>query len=66
MGKSDLNANDNFFRIGGHSLLATLLVTKIRQEFDIEYSLREILNNPTPISIANNIDKKINKMVIQN
>lgn len=66
LGKSDLNANDNFFRIGGHSLLATLLVTKIRQAFDIEYSLREILINPTPISIANNIDKKINKMVIEN
>lgn len=50
--KENIDSNDNFFRIGGHSLLATLLVTKIRQAFDVDYSLRDILAGPTPDSIA--------------
>lgn len=45
--KTTIAKNDNFFQAGGHSLLATLLVTRLRQAFNISISLREILQNPT-------------------
>ena len=54
---------DNFFNVGGHSLLATLLTTKIRQKFDIEFSLRELLVNPTIKAIAEKVEEKLKELV---
>ncbi|WP_277965016.1 amino acid adenylation domain-containing protein, partial [Pseudomonas sp. RIT-To-2] len=37
---------DHFFELGGHSLLATQVITRIRQQLDLEVALRELFERP--------------------
>ncbi|MBR3162540.1 MAG: amino acid adenylation domain-containing protein [Clostridia bacterium] len=37
---------DNFFNLGGDSLITILLCTQIRQEFEVELSFKDVINNP--------------------
>ncbi len=43
---------DNFFALGGHSMQATQVVSRIRENFDVEVSLRHLFTNPTVDGIA--------------
>ena len=38
---------DNFFDLGGHSLLTTQLISRVRQTFRVEISLRDLFAEPT-------------------
>ncbi|NJK55771.1 MAG: amino acid adenylation domain-containing protein [Pleurocapsa sp. SU_5_0] len=38
---------DNFFDLGGHSLLTTQLISRVRQTFRVEISLRDLFEEPT-------------------
>jgi len=49
---SKVGVHDNFFEIGGHSMMATQVVSRIRDAFGVDVSLRALFENPTIEGIA--------------
>ncbi len=47
-----IGTSDNFFNLGGHSLRAIVLISKIRQDLNVEISLSELFKTPTIKGIA--------------
>lgn len=43
-----LDENSNFFSMGGHSLKAIQLLSRVRKEFSVKLSLKDIYKNSTP------------------
>jgi len=56
LGRKQVGIHDNFFELGGHSLLATQLVSRIRDRFQVELSLRQVFETPTVSELAQNIE----------
>ncbi len=56
LNRERVGVQDNFFEIGGHSLLATKVVSRVREEFDRDLSLREFFASPT---VAGLVDRKV-------
>ncbi|HEU5132997.1 MAG TPA: condensation domain-containing protein, partial [Pyrinomonadaceae bacterium] len=56
LGLEQIGIHDNFFELGGHSLLATQVVSRIRNLFQAEISLRVLFQNPTIAALAAEID----------
>jgi surfactin family lipopeptide synthetase C len=54
--------HDNFFELGGHSLLATQVISRLREAFLLDFSLRYLFENPT---IAELSQKVISKQIEQ-
>lgn len=52
LGSNQISVCDNFFEIGGHSLLATQIVTRIRNEFETDLSIRHFFQTPTIEELA--------------
>jgi len=52
-----VGSNHNFFELGGHSLLATQLVSRIRENFNIDLPLRHIFEKPAVGSLAMAVDQ---------
>jgi amino acid adenylation domain-containing protein/thioester reductase-like protein len=48
--------HDNFFDLGGHSLLTTQLLSKVRETFQVDVSLRSLLEMPSVAGLAEKID----------
>lgn len=47
LGVDPIGINDNFFELGGHSILATRVISKIKQEMDVEASVKVLFTHPT-------------------
>src|SRR5262249_31682827 len=52
LGLERVGAHDNFFDIGGHSLLATQVLSRLRQAFPVDLSLRRLFEEPTVANLA--------------
>ncbi|HSQ51367.1 MAG TPA: amino acid adenylation domain-containing protein, partial [Nitrospiraceae bacterium] len=52
LGVPEAGIHDNFFERGGHSLLATQLVSRMRETFNVEVSLRVLFERPTIADLA--------------
>ena len=48
--------NDDFFALGGHSLLATQVVSRLRQSFNADISLRSMFETPTVRELAERVE----------
>lgn len=47
LGVEEVGIHDDFFEIGGHSILASQLVSRLRETFHLELSLRAFFDAPT-------------------
>ncbi|MBW4550749.1 MAG: amino acid adenylation domain-containing protein, partial [Aphanocapsa sp. GSE-SYN-MK-11-07L] len=52
LGCDRIGIYDNFFELGGHSLLATLIISQVRQVFQLEVPLRRLFEFPTIAQFA--------------
>ncbi len=53
LGVEPIGIHDNFFELGGHSLLAVQAISQLRQRFQVELPMRELLfDSPTIAGIA--------------
>ena len=57
LGVPEAGIHDNFFERGGHSLLATQLVSRMREVFDVEVSLRVLFERPTIMGLAEEVTR---------
>ncbi|HEY0782639.1 MAG TPA: beta-ketoacyl synthase N-terminal-like domain-containing protein, partial [Thermoanaerobaculia bacterium] len=52
LGVEPVGAHDNFFQLGGHSLLATQVLSRVRDEFGVEFPLQHVFSFPTAAELA--------------
>jgi acyl carrier protein len=52
-----IGIHDNFFVLGGHSLLATRIVSRMRNELEIDLTLRMVFEKPTVAAMSDAIEQ---------
>jgi surfactin family lipopeptide synthetase A len=55
LGVSQVGLHDNFFELGGHSLLATRVISRLRDAFGVELTLRSLFESSTVAKLADHI-----------
>ena len=58
LGLKNVEKSDNYFKVGGNSLSAIHLVDRMKNEFDVEISIKDIFDYPTVGKLAKLIDSK--------
>jgi amino acid adenylation domain-containing protein len=59
LGLERVGVGENFFDLGGHSLLATQVISRVRQQFRIEFPVRALFESPTIGELAEQIEKAL-------
>jgi acyl carrier protein len=55
LGISPIGINDSFFELGGHSMLGIQLVARVREEFRVEFAMRELFEAPSIAEMAERV-----------
>ncbi|MFO0958315.1 MAG: amino acid adenylation domain-containing protein [Isosphaeraceae bacterium] len=55
--RDQVGAHDDFFELGGHSLFAAQALSRLRDSYGIEVSLRDFLESPTVAALARQIEE---------
>jgi amino acid adenylation domain-containing protein len=56
LGVEHIGVDDNFFELGGHSLLATQVVSRVREAFDVNLSVRSLFEHQTIAALARAVE----------
>lgn len=56
LGYEKVGRNQDFYDLGGHSLLATQLISRLREAFGVDLSLRSLLEGSTVAKLAQEIE----------
>ncbi|WP_405937293.1 amino acid adenylation domain-containing protein [Streptomyces sp. NBC_00726] len=52
-------AHDNFFHLGGNSILAIRLISRIQQEYGIDFAVRTVFEGPTVAQLAAAVEELV-------
>jgi acyl transferase domain-containing protein len=64
LGVEQVGVNDNFFELGGHSLLSLQLLSRLRESFQIELTMREVFEAPTVAELARVVEAVIMRKIM--
>jgi amino acid adenylation domain-containing protein len=61
LGVERVGVEDNFFDLGGHSLLATRVVARMRETFEINFSLSQFFETPLVSKLAARVESEMKR-----